>query len=143
MKISIPVDIWELNLPGGVKFIYFIYLFFYCSGFCHTLKWISHGFTCVEVSSLNVRIVFLFFSHVPCLTNWSFLLKKIYHQPYNPSIIPVLPPQIIHWKGERENVLEASEFSYNTEEKKNSFSVALTSESDLISFAWHGHRSTR
>ena len=21
--------------------------FFYCSGFCHTLKWISHGFTCV------------------------------------------------------------------------------------------------
>ena len=23
------------------------FLFFYCSGFCHTLKWISHGFTCV------------------------------------------------------------------------------------------------
>ena len=22
-------------------------LFFYCSGFCHTLKWNSHGFTCV------------------------------------------------------------------------------------------------
>ena len=21
--------------------------FFYCSGFCHTLTWISHGFTCV------------------------------------------------------------------------------------------------
>ena len=21
----------------------------YCSGFCHTLKWISHGFTCVVV----------------------------------------------------------------------------------------------
>ena len=20
----------------------------YCSGFCHTLKWISHGFTCLE-----------------------------------------------------------------------------------------------
>ena len=37
-------------------FILFIYFFFiswrlitlqYCSGFCHTLKWISHGFTCV------------------------------------------------------------------------------------------------
>ena len=22
-------------------------IFFYCSGFCHTLKWNSHGFTCV------------------------------------------------------------------------------------------------
>ena len=29
-------------------FILFIYLFiFYCSGFCHTLKWNSHEFTCV------------------------------------------------------------------------------------------------
>ena len=23
------------------------YYFFYCSGFCHTLKWNSHGFTCI------------------------------------------------------------------------------------------------
>ena len=23
------------------------FFFFNCSGFCHTLKWISHGFTCV------------------------------------------------------------------------------------------------
>ena len=31
-------------------FIYFYFLnlfIFYCSGFCHTLKWISHGFTSV------------------------------------------------------------------------------------------------
>ena len=27
--------------------LYFIYLFFYSGGFCHTLKWNSHGFTCV------------------------------------------------------------------------------------------------
>ena len=26
---------------------YFVLFFFYCSGFCPTLKWISHGFTCV------------------------------------------------------------------------------------------------
>ena len=26
-----------------------IIIFFYCSGFCHTLKWNSHGFTCVIV----------------------------------------------------------------------------------------------
>ena len=24
-----------------------LFYFFYCSRFCHTLKWISHGFTCV------------------------------------------------------------------------------------------------
>ena len=28
-------------------FLYFFFFFFYCSGFCHTLKWNSHGFTCV------------------------------------------------------------------------------------------------
>ena len=27
--------------------IYSFFFFFYCSGFCHTLKWNSHGFTCV------------------------------------------------------------------------------------------------
>ena len=35
---------------GGFSFFFlsfFLSLFFYCSGFCHTLKWISHGFTCV------------------------------------------------------------------------------------------------
>ena len=26
---------------------FFFYFFFYCSGFCHTLKWNSHGFICV------------------------------------------------------------------------------------------------
>ena len=25
---------------------FFIFYFLYCSGFCHTLKWNSHGFTC-------------------------------------------------------------------------------------------------
>ena len=26
---------------------FLIFSFLYCSGFCHTLKWYSHGFTCV------------------------------------------------------------------------------------------------
>ena len=53
---------WSLRLPLPFFSIYFIYLFIYfsfifiscrlitlqyCSGFCHTLTWISHGFTCV------------------------------------------------------------------------------------------------
>ena len=47
-----------INSKKNLDFYLFIYvcLFFiswrlitlqYCSGFCHTLKWISHGFTCV------------------------------------------------------------------------------------------------
>ena len=43
-------------------FILFYFLFFYCSGFCHTLKWISHGFTCVPhpdpPSHLKWKIVY-------------------------------------------------------------------------------------
>ena len=48
------------NLVDKAKSLLFIYLFIiiffiswrlitlqYCSGFCHTLKWISHGFTCI------------------------------------------------------------------------------------------------
>ena len=30
-----------------VVFLFCFCFCFYCSGFCHTLKWISHGFTCV------------------------------------------------------------------------------------------------
>ena len=29
------------------KTLVFLFYFFYCSGFCHTLKRNSHGFTCV------------------------------------------------------------------------------------------------
>ena len=44
---------------GDHRFLFYFFFYFYffiswrlitlqyCSGFCHTLKWISHGFTCV------------------------------------------------------------------------------------------------
>ena len=42
---------FNLSQPRVFSFFYlfiFIYLFIYiCGGFCHTLKWNSHGFTCV------------------------------------------------------------------------------------------------
>ena len=46
---------WNYYKVMNILYIYikyfesFIYLFliFICSGFCHTLKWNSHGFTCV------------------------------------------------------------------------------------------------
>ena len=54
-----PAFFWVISVVFSISFllIYFVYisfiiflsffLFFYCSGFCLTLKWISHGFTCV------------------------------------------------------------------------------------------------
>ena len=47
--------LWELAVElgtGSFTLFFFFFLsgfffFFYCSRFCHTLKWISHGFTCV------------------------------------------------------------------------------------------------
>ena len=41
-----------LAIMWGKSFLFFICFssFFYCSGFCHTLKWNSHGFTCVPHS---------------------------------------------------------------------------------------------
>ena len=45
----------SLALEGGFFFFFFSFIFIswrlitlqHCSGFCHTLKWISHGFTCI------------------------------------------------------------------------------------------------
>ena len=52
-----PLLLQTCHSPKGlIFFLIFIYLFFiswrlitlqYCSGFCHTLTWISHGFTCI------------------------------------------------------------------------------------------------
>ena len=39
------IDLTRWNFVGTV--ISLLFFFFNCSGFCHTLKWISHGFTCV------------------------------------------------------------------------------------------------
>ena len=41
LRMSSQVRIRENCVPSIYLFIYF-----YCSGFCHTLKWNSHGFTC-------------------------------------------------------------------------------------------------
>ena len=36
------------SVPTYLSFwLHSSFFFFYCSGFCHTLKWNSHGFTCV------------------------------------------------------------------------------------------------
>ena len=35
------------TLSAWLMLVSLFFFFFYCSGFCHTLKWNSHGFTCV------------------------------------------------------------------------------------------------
>ena len=46
--LHLPPYLWQREaLWVTVSRTSFIYLFFICSGFCHTLKWNSHGFTCV------------------------------------------------------------------------------------------------
>ena len=38
---------WGLPHCGRILFFFFNFIYFFnCSGFCHTVKWISHGFTC-------------------------------------------------------------------------------------------------
>ena len=39
--------LWNTSIFSNFKPSVFFLFFFYCSGFCHTLKWNSHGFTCV------------------------------------------------------------------------------------------------
>ena len=53
--INIFVETYELSQPsysdlGNISFFFFNWRLItlqYCSGFCHTLTWISHGCTCV------------------------------------------------------------------------------------------------
>ena len=78
---------WNVPLVSLIFFFFFSFIFIswklitlqYCSGFCHTLTWISHGFKCVPhpdapsrlppsisnfleaISSLSHSIVFLYF----------------------------------------------------------------------------------
>ena len=47
LKKLIILKFQNMSLIDPCRTFYFIYLFFICSEFCHTLKWNSHGFTCV------------------------------------------------------------------------------------------------
>ena len=52
-------DFW-ISYHNHACLLLFFFYFFICSGFCHTLKWNSHGFTCVPIplpppTSLSTR----------------------------------------------------------------------------------------
>ena len=78
----------------------------YCSGFCHTLTWISHGFTCVPhpdppPASLSIPSLWVFPVHQPwalvsciqpglviCFTLDSILVAVLFSQNIPPSPSP-------------------------------------------------------
>ena len=97
------------KLHDHFSFIYFFFnLFFfitwrlitlqYCSGFCHTLKWISHGFTCVPhpdpPSHLLLHPIPLGLPSAPglsaCLMHaWSLFTPVLYFLTF-PHLRPVI-----------------------------------------------------
>ena len=64
--------------PGGKHFFFLILIFYflYCSGFCHTLKWNSHGFTCAPhpdpPSHLPLHLIPLGLPSAPGLSSSTF-----------------------------------------------------------------------
>ena len=62
---------WSHHYLRSIEYFFYFFLIFfiswrlitlqYCSGFCHTLKWISHGFTCVPHPDLLIRMPSFFF----------------------------------------------------------------------------------
>ena len=69
--------LWVKNISRSLKNFFFKFIFIswrlitlqYCSGFCHTLTWLSHGFTCVipipPPSSLPIQSLWVFPAHQP------------------------------------------------------------------------------
>ena len=85
-------------------FFFFFFTLQYCSGFCHTLTWISHRFTCVphpDPPSLPIPSLWVFPVHQPwalvsciqpglviCFTLDSILVSMLFSQNIQPSPSP-------------------------------------------------------
>ena len=112
---------WRSYLPWGFNsklklhyYSFFSFIFIswrlitlqYCSGFCHTLTWISHGFTCVQHPhtpsiSLPILSLWVFPVHQPwtlvsyiqpglmiCFTLDSIFVSLLFSQNIPPSPSP-------------------------------------------------------
>ena len=73
-------EVWEPKIDLKCFFFFFSFIFIswrlitlqYCIGFCHTLTWISHGFTCIPhpdpPSHLPLRLIPLDLPSAPGLS---------------------------------------------------------------------------
>ena len=73
-------------------FSFFFVFFFIFSRFCHTLKWNSHGFTCVPhpdlfSTALKAETIFKTISGLPIHAYFS---QKVFHL----HVLLALPPQV-------------------------------------------------
>ena len=89
LKLLENTQILRQRKMGGKLFFYFYFLFIYfswrlntlqyCSDFCHTLIWISHGFTCVPhpepLSHLPPHLIPLGHPSTPALSTLSHTLN--------------------------------------------------------------------
>ena len=79
---------WNDNFFSHFHFNFFSFIFIswrlitlqYCNVFCHTLTWISHGFTCVSHPEIpptsllisSLRVIPVHQPWAPCLMHWTW-----------------------------------------------------------------------
>ena len=90
-----------------VMCILFLFLFFYCSGFCHTFKWISHGLICVpHPDPPSVMCILIFHGDLQPVdflkvkANCSVMSKSLQsHRLYMPGsfVHGILQARILEW----------------------------------------------
>ena len=106
------MNIYFLNVGIFFSFIFISWRLItlqYCSGFCHTLTWISHGFACVPhpdppPASLSIPSLWVFPVHLPwalvsciqpglviCFTLDSILVSMLFSQNIPPCLLPQSP----------------------------------------------------
>ena len=94
--LALPELCWGKVVTVGILFLFLIYIIIfsfifiswrlitlqYCSGFCHTLIWISHGFTCVPHPDPPPR-------SLPTPSLWVFPV----HQPW--ALVSCIQPGLV------------------------------------------------
>ena len=75
-------DVWKIFFSSFIFISWSLITLQYCSGFCHTLTWISHGFTCIPhpdpPSHLSLHPIPLGLPSAPGLRNITQTLKRIH-----------------------------------------------------------------
>ena len=119
----------DVQCSSSVTLFFFSFIFIgwrlitlqYCSGFCHTLIWISHGFICVPhptpPSQLPPHPLPLGLASAPALRNSSS--STVYYPRWKITLLFIRLMHrvgVISWKGQKETSLVGEVFSVLTRE---------------------------